>query len=581
MDHPVVVLGVLLSSAALLSVLFRVVKQSSIIAFIAVGLIAGLFHDVIHIPHETTEIFTEIGIILLLFMAGLEMDFASLRKRWRVVIGNGLGQISFNAILAAGLGLVFLGITGASQVIFFALCLTFSSTIIVLGTLKKRRELESYHGQIILGIMVLQDIVAVISLAVLKGLGAEGSVGAAIGLIFVKLLILIAVLTVLARWVLPAVFRHLAETQELLFIGSLGWAMGVAAACDAANFSPEIGAFMAGAALSFLPYRLEIQDKVEPMKDFGVILFFLALGYGLKIDASVLDLLPKIAIVTAFVVVGTPILMTAIGFVARSKSRPAFFIGAIINQISEFSLILALLCHDAGIFEDRTFMLVTLSTVATMFLSSFGHQSLERIYQAVYRALEFLDRRASVAPPPPAELENHVVVIAHNELAEIFIEHSLAVGKKVLLIDIDPDIYSEHVYRHENLLCYYADIFDPDVREEASFAHAAAIVSCMNDGQEAELGILYWLKNHGLQIPFVAATASRREARELYEAGATFVIQTEEMAAEQIGLLLDQYGEKLEDLEKPATRYREKLRGEVSASTNRTLTEDQPANLDA
>jgi hypothetical protein len=429
--------------------------------------------------------------------------------------------------------------------------------------------------------MVLQDIVAVTSLAVLKGLGAEGSVGVAIALIFVKLLVLVAVLAVLARWVLPAVFRHLAETQELLFIGSLGWAMGVAAACDAANFSPEIGAFMAGAALSFLPYRLEIQDKVEPMKDFGVILFFLALGYGLKIDSSVIELLPGIAIITLFVVLGTPILMIMIGFFVRSKSRPAFFIGSIINQISEFSLILALLCHEAGVFTDRTFMLVTLSTVATMFLSSFGHQMLERIYEAVYRALEFLDRRAQVAPPPPDDLEGHVVVIAHNELAEIFIAHSLAIGKKVLLIDIDPEVHAELSGRDENLICYYADIFDPDVREEAGFSKAAAIVSCMNDGQEAELAITHWLREHGLDIPFVAATASRREARELYESGATFVIQTEEMAAEQIGLLLDQYGEKLEDLKEPASRYRQKLWGKDSGSGERQNPPGRGAHQDA
>ena len=121
-------------------------------------------------------------------------------------------------------------------------------------------------------------------------------------------------------------------------MGSLGWALGVAAACEYFHFSPEIGAFMAGAALSFLPYKLEIQDKVEPMKDFGIILFFLALGFGLELNQIAPALIPKIGILVAFVVFGTPIMMFFIGLITKTRSKPEFYIGAIINQISEFSL---------------------------------------------------------------------------------------------------------------------------------------------------------------------------------------------------------------------------------------------------
>ena len=379
MEHPILLVGALFVASVILSILFRLIKQASIIAFITIGIIAGLFREHIHLSEEMIELFTELGIILLLFMAGLEIDFASFTKRWKIVLSHGLGQIAINIVIGILLALALLDVRSISALIFFGLCLTFSSTIIVISVLKSKKQIESYYGQIVLGMMVLQDIVAVMSLVVLRSLSGDSSLGAAIGIVLLKLLILIGILYVLGRFVIFHLFRYLASAKDLLFLGSLAWVLGIAAACQAVGFSPEIGAFMAGATLSFLPYRLEVQDKVEPMKDFGIILFFLALGFNLDIDKSVVTLIIPIIITAAIVIFGTPLIMLPIGYYTRSKSRPTFFVGATINQISEFSLILAMLCLHAQIFNQRTFMLITLATVVTMVLSSFGHQFMEQI----------------------------------------------------------------------------------------------------------------------------------------------------------------------------------------------------------
>jgi len=565
----VLVLGGLIAAAAVLAIVFRFVRQSSIIAFIVVGVVSGLFRDRLHIPHALIEAFTEIGIILLLFMAGLEVEFGSLKKRWRIVLGNGLGQILLTACLGAGLGLLLLGLRGPAAAVYFGLCLTFSSTIVVISFLKAKREMESFHGQIILGLMVLQDIGAVSALVVLKSLSGEGSVLSSIGVVVAKMAVLAVCLFVLAKFVLRRVFRYLAGSQELLFVGSLGWALGVAAACEAFHFSPEIGAFMAGAALSFLPYRLEVQDKVEPMKDFGVILFFLALGHSLEIDRSALSLIGPTVAVSAFVLFGTPLVMLFIGYLFRSKSRPSFMIGAIINQISEFSLILAMLCARAGIFDNRTFLLVTLSTMATIFFSSFGHQFLGPLYELVRSPLSFIDARSRAtreAKLDGFELRGHIVVIAYNELAEKVIDHFLSLGKRVLLVDIDPEVHDTMSGTHENLRCMYADVFDPDTWEEAGFSGAAGIVSCLIGGQRAELAVLRWMKEHGLDVPFLAATDSRREALELYRAGATYIIQTEDLAAERLQQLLEEHGASLGSLRSKGQQHREVLTSRLTAN---------------
>ena len=561
MEHPIMLLGTLFGAAVILSILFRFIKQSSAVAFIVVGIVAGLFRNHIHLNEEMIELFTELGIILLLFMAGLEIDFKSFKKRWRIVLSNGLGQIVINTVIGILLGFVLLDIQTVPASVFFGLCLTFSSTIIVISVLKSRKQMESYHGQIILGIMVLQDIVAVVSLVVLKSMSGQGSLWTSIGLVLIKLIVLIGLLYLLGRFVILHLFRYLAKAKELLFLGSIGWVLGIAAICEAASFSPEIGAFMAGATLSFLPYRLEIQDKVEPMKDFGVILFFLALGFNLNIDKGVLSLTTPVAATAAFVLFGTPLIMLLIGYLTRAKSRPTFYIGTTINQISEFSLILATLCFQAKVFNNRTFLLVTLATVVTMFFSSFGHQFMEKLYKLFALPLSFLDKHSSEIPGASAakQLEDHVVVIKYNELAERFIDYYISVKKRVLLIDIDPEVYEVMSKKDQNLVCMYADIFDPDTWGEANFTTACTIISCLIQGQEIELGILNWLKDKKMDIPFIAATDSRSEALELYNNGATFVIQTEDLAAEQIGLLLKEYGSSVENLSEKGKRYQDFL----------------------
>lgn len=563
MTHAVMVLGVMLVAATALSVVMRTIRQSMIIAFVLVGIAAGAFRSRVQIDPELLDVFTELGIILLLYMAGIEMDFESLRKRWRTVLSYGVGQIVLNTLAGAVLGYAALGLTGTSTLLYFGLCLTFSSTIVVMSFLRSKRELESFHGQIILGLMVLQDVAAVVSLVILTGIAAGGGVGASIGLIALKLVGLGVLLYAAARLVLEPVFRYYAHAKDLLFIGSMSWAMGVAAFCEFIDFSPEIGAFMAGAAISFLPYRLEIQDKVEPMKDFGIVLFFVTLGYKLDIGPEALALVAPTLLTAAFVLLSTPVLIIIIGYLTRTKSRPTFYIGFTINQISEFSLILTTLCVQAGVFPRSQLLLMTLATLVTIFLSSYGQQFLETLYAAFSGTLRFLDRR-SVDRYATAHLggalEGHVVVIQYNELAETVVEHFLAAGKTVVVLDLDPDVYAHLTGSHPRLACMYLDAFDPDTREEAYLADAHVIVSCMIQGQEAEIGILTWLRESGLQVPFIAATDSRTEALALYRAGATFVVQTEDMAASQLEAILDEHGEAPADLRARGLAHQEELR---------------------
>lgn len=534
-------MGALLGGAAILSIFCTIFKQSNILAFIGVGVIAGFFKGLVEMPSELLDTFTTLGIILLLFMAGLELDMKSFLKRWKIVLVTGLGQISIFLLIGMLLG-KFVGIEELSTLIYFSLCITLSSTIIVLGALKSKGGMVSFHGQVILGLMVLQDVVAVVSLSVLNSLASpEGSFGVDVALIFGKMAGLIFILILLEKFVLSPLFKFFARSAELLFIGALGYCMGVAALCGAVGFSPEIGAFFAGVSLSALPYKLEIEDKVEPLKTFGIILFFITLGFGLEFNEEMLNGVTPSILLTIFVVFVTPLIMLGLGYLTKLKSHPAFMIGGIINQISEFSLILATLCLQAGIFSQREFVIITLTCLGTFFLSSLGHEFLDKLYHILRKPLNFVDRRSRPLQLEVHDfvLENHIVVLCYNELSEEIAAFYGKQGERVLLIDIDPEIHS-HFKSHDNhnIVAQYADMADPDVWHDFAFEKAKMVISCMIGGQDAEIQIARYIKEKNPNVPFLAATDSHEEALELYENGIRYVIQTEYLAAVSFRKLL-------------------------------------------
>ena len=364
-------LGAMLLAATIVAIILSYAKQASLFAFIIIGIFGGAFGLKEIINTNVMTAFVDVGITLLLFMAGMEVDIPGLIKRWILLLINGFGQIIGLLVICLGFGVVYMGINedymtnaglpaenAGAALIYFALCLTLSSTILVIGTLKSTGQIAEEHGQVALGLMVLQDIVAVVALAILGALKPleEGQEPVNLGLevmwIFIKMIVLAVILYFVTKYILNPLFKFFARSGELLFIGTLGYGMGVAGLCEVVHFSSGIGAFFAGATLAALPYRHEIEDKVEPLKAFGVILFFIGLGFdisGLKLEQIFGGLVEGVILAVMVVVVTIP-LMLVLGYLSKLKGKPAFLMGAIINQSSEFSLMLAVLCLGYGIF---------------------------------------------------------------------------------------------------------------------------------------------------------------------------------------------------------------------------------------
>jgi len=548
-------LGAMLLAAAVVAIILSYAKQASLFAFIIVGVLGGLFGLKEVINKDVMTAFVDIGITLLLFMAGMEVDIPGLIKRWKLLLINGFGQIIGLFGISAALGLLYVGIdasymeaaglpaeNAAPALIYFSLCLTLSSTILVIGTLKSTGQIGEEHGQVALGLMVLQDIVAVVALAILASLNPDkvggSSLGVEVAMIFAKMIGLAIVLYFVTKYLLNPLFKFFAQSGELLFIGTLGYGMGVAALCEVIHFSSGIGAFFAGATLAALPYRHEIEDKVEPLKAFGIILFFMGLGFDISElkPAQMLGGLTEGLVLAILVVILTVPLMLVLGYLSRLNGKPSFLMGAIINQSSEFSLMLAVLCWQYKLFDPHLFIVITLVVLISFFFSSLGHQFLDPLYNAFSKTLSFMDGRSIGAAESGDEdfvMEGHVVIMEYNELAIEIADFYAQRGEQVLLLDLDPHIieYFEHQHGHSNIHAHYSNMADPDVWEDLAFDKAKVVISCIDGGQEAEMAISRWLKIEAPHVPFIAATSSHDETLELYGSGARYVIQTEYLAA--------------------------------------------------
>ena len=548
-------LGAMLLAAAVVAIILSYAKQASLFAFIIIGVLGGLFGVREVINKDVMTAFVDIGITLLLFMAGMEVDIPGLIKRWKLLLINGFGQIIGLFGISAALGLLYVGIdasymeaaglpaeNAAPALIYFSLCLTLSSTILVIGTLKSTGQIGEEHGQVALGLMVLQDIVAVVALAILASLNPDkvggSSLGVEVAMIFAKMIGLAIVLYFVTKYLLNPLFKFFAQSGELLFIGTLGYGMGVAALCEVIHFSSGIGAFFAGATLAALPYRHEIEDKVEPLKAFGIILFFMGLGFDISElkPAQMLGGLTEGLVLAILVVILTVPLMLVLGYFSRLNGKPSFLMGAIINQSSEFSLMLAVMCWQYKLFDPHLFIVITLVVLISFFFSSLGHQFLDPLYNAFSKTLSFMDGRSIGAAESGDEdfvMEGHVVIMEYNELAIEIADFYAQRGEQVLLLDLDPHIieYFEHQHGHSNIHAHYSNMADPDVWEDLAFDKAKVVISCIDGGQEAEMAISRWLKIEAPDVPFIAATSSHEETLELYGSGARYVIQTEYLAA--------------------------------------------------
>ncbi|HEY3583252.1 MAG TPA: cation:proton antiporter, partial [Casimicrobiaceae bacterium] len=333
-------IGLCIAVAAALAFVAHRLRQPLLLAYLLAGVVIGPRIGLGLISDEgDIQTVVEIGLILLLFMIGLELDLRKLVSAGRAVIVTGALQVPLCVVLGLGFfaAIGFPIVAGDFRALYLSVCLSLSSTMIVVKLLYDKFELDTLPGRITLGVLIFQDIFAIIALGIQPNLANPE-----IGKVLVSLAggaALVGAAFLISKYLLPPLFRSVAKLPELVLIGSLAWCFVVCAAASAAGLSREMGALIAGISISTFPYNLDVVAKVVSIRDFFVTLFFVALGMQIPMPTAHLfgmAALASLFLVASRFVVVFPILR-ALGLGHRASLLPAINLA----QMSEFAMVIA------------------------------------------------------------------------------------------------------------------------------------------------------------------------------------------------------------------------------------------------
>lgn len=356
-------------AAFAMAVLARWLKQPLIIAYLAAGFVIGPVCLGWIQDDNSIETIGELGLLFLLFMIGLEIDLKKVLQSGKLILLTATVQIlgcfmlGFLAFRAFGFPL------GGERldVVYLAFALMFSSTVIIVKILYDKRELDTVPGRITLGVLVIQDIAAILVLALQAEL--KDPEIAQIGASLFKVLMLIAAAFTASRYVLPALFRSVARLPELVLVGALAWCFIVAGLAAALGLSMEMGALIAGVAISTFPYTLDVAARVNTLRDFFVTLFFVALG--MQITAPTIEIVSWAAAVALMVFVSRVLTVFPALELMKMGHRSSLLPTWNLSQVSEFSLVIVAIGIELNHVSDRTVGIIVYAFVITAVFSSY------------------------------------------------------------------------------------------------------------------------------------------------------------------------------------------------------------------
>jgi Kef-type K+ transport system membrane component KefB len=509
-DLAVVIVG---ATAVLLAL--RPLGVPPILAYILAGLLLGPLLGLLAVT-ETLDLFSELGVALLLFVVGLELSIGRIRDVGRPAALAGTLQVGITFVLGTLIALA-LGFD-ARAAAFLGLATTFSSTVVVVKLLDRAGEFGTLHGRVAIGILLVQDVLVAVVLTLVAGMGDRGDVaiGPALARAFIGLLAMTAVAAVFARWILPPLFSWLAQSTEALFIASLTWAFGFIVAAEMLHVSVELGAFVAGVAIAQLPYNDELRHRVHPLVDFFLAVFFVSLGASMDPGGSV-GYVPAILVLSLFVLVGKPLivawLLTRVGYGGRS----AFLSGVTLGQVSEFAFILVAAAAAAGLVEDELLSLVGVVGLVTIGGSSLLVPRASRLFERLLRTRvpSFL-RRDGHDDEHTIERSGHVIVIGMNTLGRLLVHRLAEMGEDVVAVDSDPA--KLHGLPAEALA---GSVGSPALLDQAGIARAKLVVSALRI-EDVNSMLAYRCSEASVPVSIHAFDPSL--ADELFEIGADHVM---------------------------------------------------------
>lgn len=547
-------LSLIIVVATLVSFLMKLLRQPLIVGYIASGVIVGPYALNLLQARDEMELFGKIGIAILLFIVGLMLNPDVMREVGKTSVITGVGQVLFTSIVGFLItrALGFESLTAS----YIAIALTFSSTIIILKLLSDRGDTEKLYGKISIGFLLIQDIIAIILLLVISILGAANfssasiastSVVAELLSVFSKGILAIILLYFISRYVLPSISKFMAEYQEILFLFSLAWGLGISSLFFSLGFSIEIGALAAGITLAASPFAYEIASRMKPLRDFFIMLFFVLLGAQIVLSQISALIIPAL-VLSIFVLIGNPLIMIFIMNLMGYRNRTAFMTGLTVAQISEFSLILVALGFSFGHLNAEVISLVTLVGIITIACSTYLILYADPIYTKISHLFKFFTiRKTHRFEKPTEEHKTDIIIFGYDRVGYDFVKVAKEIGSKYMVVDFNPKSIARLV--SSDIPYRYGDAEDVEFLQEIGLAQAKLVVSTIPDLRTNILLVNYY-RTHNKTGIIISISHSVENTKELYDIGASYVVMPHHLGASQAASLIAHHRFNSEEFEK-------------------------------
>ena len=505
--------AVLLAAAAVAAPLARRLRIGSVLGYLAAGVAIGpwglrVFGDV-----ESILAIAELGIVLLLFLIGLELRPARLWTMRRLIFGAGGAQVLISGMFLGAVAML-AGIAPAAALVV-GLALAMSSTAFVLQVLEEKKELGAKHGRLAFAILLFQDLAAIPLIALVPIIAAKGKTSAADALIAVGIAVVVIAAVILAgRFVLNHVYRLVAMSgvREAMTATALLTVIGVALLMQLAGLSAALGAFLAGALLADSEYRHQIEADIQPFEGLLLGLFFTAIGMSL--DIGLLQREPLLVLgLVAGLVFAKALVLYAVGRMQGLEPPAALRLGLAVSQGGEFAFVILGLIVGARLLDetgaDRIAVVVTLSMVTTPLLL---------LADDTFRR----NRRSTALPvyDTMPQGDGHVVIAGFGRVGQIVARILRARGIAFTALDVSPDQVS--LVKRFGSEAYYGDASRLDILEAAQTGKARAFVMAIDD-VEASLKTAEVVRKHFPHVPIFARARNRQHVYRLMDLGVTVI----------------------------------------------------------
>jgi len=529
-------IGAVIIIATVFAFITKKLKQPLIPAYIITGLLIGPVLGLID-NKELIVNMSEIGIAFLLFIVGLEMNIKKIKE---VALVSGLGgtirsltMFTFGFIIALVLGFV------TREALYIGIIIAFSSTMVVIKLISDKRELDTLHGRIVVGILLMEDLLAILALSILTSLDGNSFLSVIFAL--TKGILLLLVILALTRSVFPKVFKTAAKSQELLFLSSIAVCFLFSIAAYYLGLSIAIGAFLAGLSLASLPYNFAIIGRVKSLRDFFATIFFVSLGMELVVNEIIPILTPLIIILILAVIIKPLITMFLCSFFGY-KRRISFITSISLAQISEFALIIVSQGLILGHVSRSIFTLTILVAIITMVITSYFIKFENKLYSRFKKSLKPFDRFTEgyeeLEYMPKKKID--VIMCGHNRIGYSISRTIRKLGKKLLVVDYNPEIIKMLI--RKKIPCIYGDAGDIEVLERLPFKEAEMVISTIPSSKVNKM-LIEEVKEVNKNAAIYVTASQVEKALKLYDAGADYVILPHFLGGEHVSLLIEEFSE--------------------------------------